>query len=148
VDPTNPFSASVTIANTGLLPLDSVQSFVGLQKISFGDPKNPAIVYGYSESKTLIYNAVWRSADLGLDDKFTFGLSEIWWKQPDLLTADIAIVIKYEIPIIHWKREKIFPLTAVKQTNHVFYWYSSARGMDKHQNLAAPSVPSTPSGRL
>jgi hypothetical protein len=74
----------------------------------------------------MMTSANWHSSDLGLDDKFTVGLNDIWGKKDNLLTADISIVVEYEMPLIPWKREKTFPFTAVKQSNGHFYWYAKA----------------------
>lgn len=144
LDPTNPFSATATVSNTGYLPLYSVQPAFGLKKMTFGNPAAPRTIESSSKNSYVgLASSLWRPSDLGIDDKFTFGLNEIWGKQPNLLNADIAILVKYEIPIIHLKREKIFPLTAVKQTNGQFYWYPSEPGMDKHDNgQPLPPIPS------
>jgi hypothetical protein len=127
VDPDNPFSASVTITNTGYVPLTSVKPWYGLKKTTFGNPAMPTV---FQNDGSKVYpkldNAKWHPADLGLDDKFTFGLNDIWGKPSALLSADMAIVIEYQIPIIHWRREKTFPFTAERQTNGHFYWYAKA----------------------
>jgi len=34
----------------------------------------------------------------------------------------MAVIIDYEIPIIHMKREKIFPLLSKRRPNGTFYW--------------------------
>jgi hypothetical protein len=143
LDPTNPFSATVTVANTGYLPLNSVEPAFGLMKMTFGNPAAPRTFQSSSQKKYVgIANRLWHPSDLGIDDKFAFGMNEIWGNQPNLLTADIAILVKYEIPIIHWERQKIFPLTAVKQTNGRFYWYPSEPGMDKHdERRPLPPIP-------
>jgi hypothetical protein len=125
VDPKNPFSAAVTVTNTGLLPLDKVTPFFGLQQMDFGgtavqaDPANKAY--------TLFGSTRWGSGfDLGLDDKYSFGLNEIWGVQPNLTTATVAIVVRYQLPIVHVHREKIFPLVAERQSNGQMYWYAKA----------------------
>jgi len=128
VDPENPFSASVTITNTGSVPLSSVRVLYGLKKMTFGDPAKPITMQnGGSGSYAMLGNANWHPSDLGLDEKFTFGLNEIMGKQSTLASADIAIVIEYKTPIIPWRREKTFPLTAVRQSNGNFYWYAKAQ---------------------
>jgi hypothetical protein len=135
VDSTNPFSAIVTIANTGYLPLVSVEPVFKLGKMTFGSPLHPTTIEGYAGEKYgRVKSTNWHSAYLGIDDKFTFGLNEIWGKQPDLLSADVAILVDYKIPIIHWRREKRFPLSAVRQTIGNFYWYSTPVGMDHHSD--------------
>jgi hypothetical protein len=60
-----------------------------------------------------------------LDDKFTFALNDVLDTHPGQLeSAAIDVTVEYEIPIIHWKREKMFPMVAHRQTNGRFYWYA------------------------
>lgn len=110
VDPDNPMSASVTIANVGYLTLDTVEPFFGLRMMTFGaatkgvnsnnDPSAPYTRFGNPR-----YHP---GPDLGIDEKFTFGLNEIWGIQPSLSSADVAIIVQYRIPILHLKQEKDF----------------------------------------
>jgi UDP-glucose 4-epimerase len=45
---------------------------------------------------------------LGLDDKFTFALNDVLHTHPSNLEfAAIAVEAEYEIPAIHWKKEKM-----------------------------------------
>jgi hypothetical protein len=128
VDPDNPFSASVTITNTGYVPLSSVNLYYGLGQMTFGNPAMPSHLQRDESMKgyPLFESTKWHPSDLGLDDKFTVGLNDVWGKQPYLLSGDMTIVIQYRIPIIRWKREKTFLFTAEKQTNGHFYWYAKA----------------------
>jgi len=65
---------------------------------------------------------------MGLDDTFTIALNEVTQvRREDLEYADIAIVVDYEVPVIHLKREKVFPLIAHRQTDGKFYWYRKLR---------------------
>ncbi len=128
VDPDNPFSASVTVTNTGFSPLDNVTPEIAMGKISVVRSGHPLDLEGAPDFQTRFYRLGWGGQDLGLDDKFTFALNDAWTFPRDQLTAaDIAIVIIYRVPIVHWKREKIFPMSARRQSNGNFYWYASAR---------------------
>jgi hypothetical protein len=128
VDDNNPFSSNVTVTNTGYIPLDSVMPNIGLRKMTFGDPKAPTTFQGPANNQYVRFaNTRWQSSDLGLDEKLTIGLNEVWGIQPNLLSADVAIVVEYKIPIIRWKRRKTFPLYAMKQTNGKWYWYSGSQ---------------------
>jgi len=67
---------------------------------------------------------MWGVHDLGLDDRFTFALNDAFsFPKPNFGDADIAIILTYQIPILHWQREKVFPFVTKKQTNGNFYWY-------------------------
>jgi hypothetical protein len=128
VDPNNPFSSSVTITNSGYIPLASVEASIAVIVVK-GDGSVPTIdIYGLPHYKSRINNVQWRSHYLNVDDRFTIALNEITeWPREHLGKADIAIVIDYEIPIIHLPREKIFPIYARKQSNGNFYWYSNSQ---------------------
>lgn len=126
VDPDDPFSASATVTNTGYIPLDSVTPYVGVASIrTKGSPPASEDFETYPPQTTKFRRAQWPTRTLGLDDKFTFALNDVVDTHPGQLeSAAIAVVVDYEIPIIHWQREKIFPFAAHRQTNGKFYWYS------------------------
>jgi len=127
VDPNNPFSASVTIANTGYVPLDLVEPFLGLRMMEFGVRRPTEMSANSPKFYTKLGNPKWHpGVKLGFDDKFAFGLDEIMGIQPNLSSADIAIIVQYQIPIIGLRREKVFPLVAKKQSNDKIYWYAKA----------------------
>jgi hypothetical protein len=65
---------------------------------------------------------------LGLDDRFTCDLKEFFEGPgpPRLVSADVAVAVQYQIPIIHLKREKMFPLFAAQQHDGIFRWYPHA----------------------
>jgi hypothetical protein len=125
VDPDDPFSASVTITNTGLIPLREVDPGIGLGEFitKGGSPHDPNFKPLYWPH---YHNISWGIHDLGLDQKFTFALNDVWETQEKggLDYADIAITVDYRIPVLRWKQEKIFPMIARKQTNGRFYWYA------------------------
>jgi hypothetical protein len=129
VDPDNPFSASIMITNTGYLPLITVSTLIctSLMKSGnvslFAKGETPGTTAGYKHA--ICFTTPEAKADyLGLDDRFSFGFNEAIQMPTDLDYADIAIVVKYEIPIIHWKRGKTYPMSAHKQSNGKFYWYA------------------------
>jgi hypothetical protein len=55
----------------------------------------------------------------GLDDRFTFSLKDMF---RGMGIGDLAVVIDYEIPIIHLKRRKIFPILSRRRSNGTAYW--------------------------
>jgi hypothetical protein len=123
VDPGDPFSSSVTVTNVGYLPLSSVRPFLTVGQIGSGGAIPDSGNFSYNSGFTRID---WPLRDLGLDDKFMFALNDLLEEPRGALNfADIAIRIDYEIPIIHWKKQKLFPFFARKQTNGNFYWYSN-----------------------
>jgi hypothetical protein len=128
VDPSNPFSSSLTITNTGLLPLSEVEPEFGLKKMTFGNPDNPTTFVGPADKPgdfETFQTLEWETpSTLDMDGVLMVGLNDIWGKQPSLLSADIAIIVSYRLPLIHLKRQRIFPFRAVKQTNGNFYWYA------------------------
>jgi hypothetical protein len=124
VDPTDAFSSLVTITNSGFIPLLAVKSQIALQRISI---RNGGLVQGAPNYKTRLQFVEWTSHDLSLDDRFTFALNDIYRICPQRVdAADIAVVVNYEVPLIHWKVERIYPLFARRQTNGQVYWYANS----------------------
>lgn len=111
------------------MPLTSVRPSFGLGKITFGNPNRPTTYEG-SENYVALGAKEWHPYDLGLDDKFAVALNDVWPVRSDLLSADLAIIVDYRIPIIRWKRSKTFPYRAKRQTNGHFYWYPNANKDD------------------
>ncbi len=127
VDPDEPFSSSVTITNTGYIPLNAVIPSIGMCQMEFADGPPPDL------NLSCTYEHDWRLAkwvphDLAIDDRFTFALNDVIESKgyARLQYADIAIKLQYEIPIVNVKGEKIFPMVARKQSNGRFYWYPKA----------------------
>jgi hypothetical protein len=127
-DPANPndaFSSSITVTNTGYIPLEKVEATFSPGSLTFTN--GTTFRGGQANYGTQIRFAGWKPHDLGLDDKFTFALNDMLsLGATQIVSADIAIVVNYEIPYIHWKRKKIFPLFAEKQSNGNFYWYANS----------------------
>jgi hypothetical protein len=122
VVPEDPFSSSVTITNTGYIPLKSVTPLLGLGEIDMQGSQsrhNPHTRYAMFQSSLLPVQ------DLGLDDKFTFAINDPWKLEKPFVYADIAVVVEYHIPLLpFWKGRKTFPMIAHKQSNGRFYWYA------------------------
>jgi hypothetical protein len=126
-DPNKPFSSSVTVTNSGYLPLHQVGAELAIRKIIAGNIP----IEGESNYGSQMFTTAWRGHSLGLDNQFTFALNDlqIYPFQADLKNfseADIAIVVTYQLPYIGLKEEKIFPFIARRQTNGDFYWYAAS----------------------
>ena len=123
-DPDDPFTASVTITNTGFIPVRAVIPGIGVRSIGFsgkevmGDPQGDLVP---------VHRADMKPRDLGLDERFTFALNDFFDPgKNNLSKADIAVIVDFEpyTPFWHWRREKVFPMFARKQMNGKFYWYA------------------------
>ena len=84
----------------------------------------------------------WQHHELGIDEKFTISLSDIFRRGPatpydrtyklqlpeegEFKNADIGIVVDYKPLLLEWlpPRSKEFRFEAHQQTNGKFYWYS------------------------
>jgi hypothetical protein len=127
LDTNNPFSSSITIVNTGYLPLHAVTVSIAVQNIS-GNGSVPTVnLRGVPNYGSIIHQQNWVPRELGLDDRFMLALDQFMnFPTKTLGSADIAIVIDYEIPIIHIKRRKRYPYFARKQPSGNFFWYADA----------------------
>lgn len=141
VDPNNPFSAKATITNTGHITLRNVEPFIDLGEIKFGDPQHPGI-WKSDVGFTEFGNRAWHAADLSPNQPLDIGLSEGMFSPPSLLSADLRITVKYQLPIIPIHREYSLPFSAAKQSNGHFYWYYTNSGMKRTGNMA-PGLPTT-----
>jgi hypothetical protein len=125
VDPDNPRSISVTVTNTGYIPLDSATAAVAICVLCTKGsrcqvPEFPPRLTQCSQWS----RAQWKHY-MAIDDRFTFPLNDVFdtADQNGLSYANLAIVVHYEIPLIHWKGEKAFPLATRQQRNGKLYWY-------------------------
>jgi hypothetical protein len=126
VDPDDPFSSSVTVTNTGYIPLESVIQSVGVGQIGgINTVEDKSFIPEYTE----VRRAQWQPQNLGLDQKFTFALNDmVDMKTADMGYADIAIWVEYELPGLPFKLKKPpFPYVARRQTNGHFYWYPQTK---------------------
>lgn len=127
VDPDNVFSASVIITNTGSVKLKSVEAWIGFAVICgihapCPEADSPDASRDYPKRAQ---RAQWLPRDMEVDDRFTISLNDVFGEtEPGgIQYADIAVSIDYELPIIHWKRKKTFPLFTRRATNGKLYWY-------------------------
>ena len=131
VDPNNPFSSSVTITNTGYIPLKSVRAgicFDEIQILRDGGPI-PMTVLGDCGKQTMLLEN-WAPHDLSLDDRFTVAINDAFGNpaehESSLASAQISILVPYQLPLLRIHRQKRFPLVAKRQSNGRFYWYADA----------------------
>ena len=124
-DENDPFSSSITITNIGYIPLDSVTANLSVGAIQFLSPEGqPRTLLG-DEARGSISVSEWLPHNLGIDDRFTVSLNDPFKSnRKSLVGAQIAIVVDYELPLIHWHREKRFPVFAKRASNGNFYWYA------------------------
>jgi hypothetical protein len=113
-----PLSSAITATNAGLIPLDDVTISVGLNLICtkgispgcdpplFPDPNRYK-----SNHFTLALKALGKR-NLGIGEKLSFPIYpaiSIGAPDPNVY-VDMAIVIDYEVPVIHWKRHMVYPI--------------------------------------
>ena len=124
-DPDDPFSSSVTITNTGYIPLHSVVADIAWNKIMFLDEKGNRKTLLGDMSIQHFRSTHWGFHYLGLDDRFTISLNDVFAaNKQTLIESEIAVVVEYDLPIIHLRREKRFPFFAKRQRKGTFYWYA------------------------
>jgi hypothetical protein len=134
INPINPFSSSITITNSGNIPLDSVSVSVKIRAIcgtaapvcpnetQYPDPTR------FDDIATTVHHPEWVDRHLSIDGRFDFSMGDSFFQPPDepdtvtLKFADIAVVVDYQLPIIHWKMHKQFPLYTRKASNGTLYW--------------------------
>ncbi len=124
-DTNDPFSSAVTVSNTGYIPLRSVVIDIAWSKITaLNEYGNPVTLLG--DIGTQHFRSLhWSPQNIGPDERFTESLNDVFsTNRYSLLNAEIAIVVEYDLPIIHLHREKRFPFFAKRQRNGAFYWYA------------------------
>ena len=122
LNPYDPFSSSVTITNTGFIPLYDVELAIVPVHIWNGnttfksDPNHPALFW---------FNK-WGKHDVGINCKFTVLLDDAFQAASgsQIIDAEIEIVAKYTVPIIHWQRTRTFTVVSRRQNNGSFTWDS------------------------
>lgn len=135
-DPTdalNPFSSSVTLVNSGALPLHDVTVRIAIRRICGSNVDCPEQTdhpdpNRYKSSASEFQHTSWTSHDLAIDDRFDVPLEDLFNRSPRetkpvMKFADIAVVVDYRIPLFPFKREKIFPLYTRKQQSGSLAWY-------------------------
>jgi hypothetical protein len=146
VDPEDPLSSLSTVANTGYIPLLSVTLHMALGKVI---PRNAGVgLEGAPDYKTRLNHIDWTPRTLDPDDKYTIALNQIFHLcREGVASADIAIVVEYELPLIHLKVERLYPFAIKSQTNGNFYWYADSRTVPARfsfPSFASPATPNAP----
>ena len=127
VDPEQPFSSSITIAN-GLIPLDSVQPSIALDDIGFLNSNGRPIHLKAEQPYQTVLAHNWAVRDMGTDEQMTFAMNDLpiiafSVNKKNLIDARIAVLVNYRLPIVHIAMRKPFYFFAKRQTNGNFYWY-------------------------
>lgn len=138
-DPDHPFSSSWTITNNGPLLLRSVYPTVAIGRIEVSINGSPPVpIESERPYAAEIQHDNWTSRDIGMDEKVSFSLNDspnilpFMARRDDLYSAKLAIIVHYELPVIHLRQTKWFYFFAKKQTNGNFYWYSDANPNSAH----------------
>lgn len=126
VDSGNRFSSSITVANTGYIPLRLVEVLIAMRDISLVNASGHTVsLLGSKDFGSQFRRLQWKQRDLGLDDRFTVPLNDvITGSSLSLLGADIAVIVVYKLPVVFMTRRKVFPIYARRQSNGNFYWYA------------------------
>lgn len=124
VDSNDPFSASATITNAGYIPLDSVKTDIAIEQIIFVNQYGRRISLIGDMQTQRMHPVRWIPQDLGLDSGYTVALNDSFSSnRRSFVSGEMAIVVEYEIPLLHLHREKRFPFITKHQSNGYFYWY-------------------------
>ena len=118
----DPFSSTITVSNNGFVPLDNVGYGIAIRAISTSYEGG---ISGAPDYSSLLYPDSGRGRHLGLDDKYQFPFNTVLDGDAEtLLKGDFAILVYYEVPIVHWHGHKLFPLKVVKQEDGSFHWFA------------------------
>jgi hypothetical protein len=122
IDQKNVFDVSFDITNTGFIPLRDAGACFVLGEILMGGPPTK-LKPGFRLNPGLpkICRDMWQHHDLGLDDRFTIRLTDVF---PQAMEADIGIVVHYHPWFLPIAREKIFRFVADRDMNGKANWRS------------------------
>ena len=128
VDAENPFSSSVTITDSGLLPLKEISMGFALKQVSAYALDGSTVTIKGDDFRSVLHRDSWVCPYLTMDDRLTVALNDVLTvPEHRLRSANIAIIVNYRIPIINLKFSKLFPIYAKRQSNGQFYWYSYSK---------------------
>lgn len=128
VEPDNPFSASFTIRNTNVTPLNETDACISVGEITNG----PSETRGkrIPTFGNCFIMPEWENHYLSMDEAFAITptdlFSPITGRQVNY--ADIAIVVKYKTWFWPRKQEKTFRFITHRQSNGRLYWYPETLG--------------------
>ena len=139
-EPSNPFSAPFTIANTNFVPLEGVGVSVRFCDITFEPPEPPGPgtikLRGTEDGKcngTVGARGTiteWNHHRLGADEKYTISIGD-WFnvtKGNRIISADISIVVSFYPWIAPFQRERHFRFITKAEADGLLHW--SARPVD------------------
>lgn len=124
VDPNNPMSASFTIINSSVIPLENIRVALGIGQIVTGSKQiDPNFIPSF-ESRIARTN--WNHRRLSVDERYTVTIGDIFQLGAgvNLSGADIAIVVTYNPWFIPINRDKVVRFVTKMQTDGRLYWYS------------------------
>jgi len=128
VDPTNSMSASFTIANAGLIPLNHVTAWIALGTVTANKSTGGFVVLkGAPKWQTKITVPDWKDHSLHMDERFTISPEDLLGQLTSVkgwYDAEIAVDVEYQPWFLPIKREKLFGLRTHRQTDGKLYWYS------------------------
>jgi hypothetical protein len=127
VKASDPFSSSITISNTGYIPLRSLYIRVCLGAIQWtSDPIPPSALkldWDWDYLRHCIHATEWESDRLGRGDEKTIALKMFNVTNAAVSWADLAIEVNYELPFIPVKRRQLFPMATKRQSDGKLYWF-------------------------
>lgn len=123
VDANDPFSSTITVENTGSVPLEDVHFDIAVRNLSFS---SYAAMVGDSDYSWLFAPDLGWGGHLNPADKYARPLNGVFHAtRDDFEGADFGIVVIYRIPFTRWYRRKLFLEKAMRQSNGNWYWLSN-----------------------
>ena len=130
VDVNNPFSASATITNSGMLPLNNVSAALGLKEITGTIMGFPNMTSTTDNGGYAFLLNPWMSKQRNLhpDDRFTVPI-DVLGPSPDkdFKKGEVAIAVFYHVPLLPHEFRRIFPLVAVRKSDGHIHWYGDTQ---------------------
>jgi hypothetical protein len=118
-DPRDPFTSSITVQNTGLVPIRDVQLNVAIADINMKPNRKTIGLSGGKNYSTELHLESWIPRDMGRDERYSVPFSGMFTHpkgETSVEQADIALVVHYKTPWIAWSRKKVFPYKRVVTT--------------------------------
>lgn len=123
LDANDPFSSTITVENTGPVPLEDVHFDIAVRNLSFS---SYAVMVGDSDYSWLFAPDLGWGGHLDPADKYSRPLNKVFHAtKDDFEGADFGIVVIYRIPFTRWYRRKFFLEKAMRQSNGNWYWFSN-----------------------
>jgi hypothetical protein len=141
VAPNDPFSSTITIVHNRFYPLVNVTYGLSLGRVDFA---GGGVFMGEKQYATALY-PMWQKPQV-LDDEhpIQFPANSIYFgNKEDLKHADVAILVDYDLPLIHWHTSKFYPFEVTRQRDGNFDWYShppSSPPKDIHRSFISKPI--------